>query len=326
MKEAPGLILVFRALKISFTSLESARLCGYAWRSPRFPYILCKYLADCWKALANGCALSLFSYNSAIFSATAAYSYTVFAGPSSLGIPAAGDTTIGLADEADADTFDWLHYCAQNGTLAMLDAYECISAYRTTYKAKYGSLILATHIDSEFGYEVVGTHEVYEPGGTDPYAWLCPANKWGYPCDTYIDINYSEEGPNNWVVDGENDTYTVKSCLTAPAPEHCKLQYSLPLTMIVIGANVIKASILCYMAVTTTELPILTIGDAVASFLQQPDRRTMGRCLMSAVRVRVLYFVNTVSNRRHWPYIYKKQPKRWYTVISRTLRVGLVIL
>jgi hypothetical protein len=250
----------------------------------------------------------------------------VFAGPSSLEIPAAGDTTIGQADEADAGTFDWLHSCAQNGTLAVLDAYECISAYKTTYQAKYGSLILVTHVHSVFEYEVVGSHEVYEPGGADPYAWLCPADEWRYSCDTYIDINYSEEGPNNWVVDGENDTYTVKSCLAAPVPEHCKLQYSLTLIMIVIGANVIKASILCYMAVTTTELPILTIGDAVASFLQQPDRRTMGRCLMSAVRMRMLHFVKTVSNRRHWPYIYKKRPKRWYTVVSRTLRLGLVIL
>ncbi|KAL2829045.1 hypothetical protein BJY01DRAFT_255181 [Aspergillus pseudoustus] len=273
-------------------------------------------------------------YNSAIFSTTAAYPYTIFAGPSSPKIPAPGDTEIGRANEADIDAFYRLHSSAQNGTLLELDAHECIKNYATTYQTKYGALILVTDdVDPDFEYEVVGSQDVYNtrarvdlhPPAGDPYAWLCPPDP-DAACSTYISGLYSKAEQNDWVVYGVDRNYTVKSCLSAPLPEHCKLQYSFPLTITVIVANIIKASVLCYMAVTTEESPLLTTGDAVASFLQQPDKRTMGKCLMPGSRIRGLNYAYIVCNRPHWPYIYNDRPKRWYTTISRAQRVAVVIL
>jgi hypothetical protein len=111
-----------------------------------------------------------------------------------------------------------------------------------------------------------------------------------------------------------------------PLPQRCKLQYSLPLTIVVIVVNAIKAAILCYMALTTTEFPMLTTGDAVVSFLQQPDRHTMGRCLMSGMETRQIHSGYTVSGQRDWPVAYENNRKKWYSAVSRAKWALVAIL
>lgn len=63
----------------------------------------------------------------------------------------------------------------------------------------------------------------------------------------------------------------------------CSLQFSLPLIYVVIGSNIIK--VLCMLATVyklwNLEDSILaTVGDAVDSFLRNPDTTTMGYCLL----------------------------------------------
>jgi hypothetical protein len=252
----------------------------------------------------------------------------VFAGPDSLDIPAPEDIGMGWAY---ADAFAWLYFCAQNKTLIRLDAADCITAYATTYQTKHGGLILVTEdVNATSGYERVGFQDVYVPSqqpppGGDPYRWMCPEDPTNW-CSTYLPNLYSEAEQDAWVVHGDSRNYTVTSCLSAPLPEHCKLQYSLPLTITVIVVNFIKAAILCYMSVTTSELPLLTTGDAVASFLRRPDGHSLGKCLMSARKVRAVHDGYTACNLRHWPFVYQAHRKRWYSAVSHGKRVGVVIL
>lgn len=44
--------------------------------------------------------------------------------------------------------------------------------------------------------------------------------------------------------------------------------------MVVIVFNIVKASVLLYMWLRIAEAPLLTIGDAIASFLRRPDPYT----------------------------------------------------
>jgi hypothetical protein len=64
--------------------------------------------------------------------------------------------------------------------------------------------------------------------------------------------------------------------------KNCKLQYSLPIAITVILSNLVKA--IC-MAITLfafkDHAALVTIGDAVASFLEHEDQETRGRCLYS---------------------------------------------
>lgn len=252
----------------------------------------------------------------------------MFAGPDSHDIPAPEDIGIG---GADADAFAWLRSCAQNKTLIRLDANDCINTYATTYQTKNGGLILITEdVNATSEYEVVGFQDVYVPSQQappegDPYRWLCPEDPTNW-CSAYLPSLYSQAEQDAWVVHGATRNYTVTSCLSAPLPEHCKLQYSLPLTITVLVVNYIKAAILCYMCLTASELPMLTTGDAVASFLHRPDGHSLGRCWMSGRMVRAVHNGYTVCNLSHWPLVYKAHRKRWYSAMSHHRRVGVVIL
>ncbi|KAL5050120.1 hypothetical protein BDW71DRAFT_195051 [Aspergillus fruticulosus] len=265
-------------------------------------------------------------YNSTIFPTTAAYSYTIFAGHSSLGTQPREDLETGDLSEEDTASFDWLYSCAQNRTLTHLDSHACIDAYATTYQTKHGDLLLVTEdVKTNLTYERVGFQAVYDPWEThirqdpptgDPYKWLCPPNADAY-CSAYLSDMYTSAEQGNWVVYGTNGNYTVDSCLSAPLPEHCKLQYSLPLTIVVIVVNAIKAIILCYMAIATSETPMLTTGDAVASFLQLPDKKSLGKCLMPGMEIQEIPSTSIVPKKRYCPMAYDSTRKRWYSAVSR---------
>lgn len=81
------------------------------------------------------------------------------------------------------------------------------------------------------------------------------------------------------------NNYHIEYCLTEKTPQHCKLQHSLPLAIIIIGCNFIKAAIMLFVALRMTDVPLLTTGDAIASFLQNSDDSSRGKCLLSKEEV-----------------------------------------
>jgi hypothetical protein len=74
----------------------------------------------------------------------------------------------------------------------------------------------------------------------------------------------------------------VHYCLSQPTEESCKLQFSLPIVIVIICFNFFKAVIMLILAFGLREPRVQTIGDAIASFLIQPDHIVNGRCLYSA--------------------------------------------
>jgi len=49
------------------------------------------------------------------------------------------------------------------------------------------------------------------------------------------------------------------------------LNFSVPIMAIVIFVNVIKAAMMCIVGLLLKSVPIITLGDAIASFLTRPD-------------------------------------------------------
>ncbi|KAL4914499.1 hypothetical protein BDW62DRAFT_213385 [Aspergillus aurantiobrunneus] len=259
--------------------------------------------------------------NSTIFCTTAAYPYNVFAGRDSLGDEAAPSIE-GTAGAGDEYAFERLHQAARNGTLQRLKSSDCVGAYATTYQTSYGDLLLVTDgSNTTDHYDMVAYQKVFDANGhisiaperDDPYAWLCPPEP-KTTCNHYLPDIYSQIDNDNWVVYGGLADYTVASCLSLKLPEHCKLQYSLPLTLIVIATNVVKAAIMLYMSVRNPEPPMLTTGDAVASFLRQPDRTTLGRCLLPGAEVSRVTSQD-VSTSLYTPLAYEGR-RRWFSTVS----------
>lgn len=75
---------------------------------------------------------------------------------------------------------------------------------------------------------------------------------------------------DNWVYDNKR----IRYCLSSKQPEHCKLQLSLPLIVIVIVFNLCKAIVMLVVAFDTKEEPLITLGDAIASFVERTDDLT----------------------------------------------------
>ena len=102
----------------------------------------------------------------------------------------------------------------------------------------------------------------------------------------------NEVEPQNWTVNvietlgpanftTTNSTKSVYYCLSQPTEESCKLQFSLPIAIVIIFFNFIKAVIMLILVFGLREARVQTIGDAIASFLIQPDHIVNGRCLYS---------------------------------------------
>jgi hypothetical protein len=195
----------------------------------------------------------------------------------------------------ESAAFERLYQAAKDKTFEMMDSVKCINAYATTYQSKYGDVLLVTDdVNATNHYEAIDFQEVYDPFySSSPYDWICPSIR--VNCPNLIPEIKSKAGNNNWTVvfgdklssvPSEAHNRRVDFCLSVKLRESCKLQYSLPLTITVIVVNAFKLTIIGCIIISLTEWPILTIGDAITSFLRQPDKHTMGQCLVPRWRLK----------------------------------------
>lgn len=182
----------------------------------------------------------------------------------------------------------------KRGVLEQLSPSYCVVMFGDTYQTSYGKVLLV--VDDNSTYGLLYTNPVYQPAGysgTDdaiaPYEWLCPADVNQETCIKQGTGPVQSKADNHeWIVnsrlrDGLFDYSTsgsiVQYCLAEPAPENCSLQYSIPLTIATIVCNIVKTCVLLYIWLKMKDIPILTIGDAIASFLRCPDPHSKDLCL-----------------------------------------------
>ncbi|KAJ5154792.1 uncharacterized protein N7500_010231 [Penicillium coprophilum] len=234
-------------------------------------------------------------YNSAIYETTAASAYDIFAGSGSLTQQNSSDLLLKGSDSPSKSRSLYDLSTARNDTVEYLNKTDCLNAFGKTYQSAYRKLLLVdTNITDNNTYTLVGTQDVFSPhetffgGYPGPYEWLCPLS-WEETCSSsYLPIIQAKIANNTWTVQDRgpsSGSHKVDSCLAEKAPQYCKLQYSLPLTIVVIAFNLVKTAVLLYMWLGMTDAPILTIGDAVASFLRCPDPYTQGCCLLTKSKV-----------------------------------------
>jgi len=211
----------------------------------------------------------------------------------------------GLSLDPDPESVSEL---VANGTLKMLQPSDCISAYSTYYQTTYGSLMLVTDNPNITAGGNLVTQPVMDTSDREvPYAWMCDP----YPTDFAEQRNCSlrvpemQSHPNDWVMYG----YKVDYCLAEMLPQTCTLEFSFPLALIVIIANLIKMIVIGVTASYLKCAPLLTTGDAVASFTKRPDEVTEGKCLLSREYV-------TIPQSRDGQLCYNEKPNRWRSSLS----------
>ncbi|KAE8318728.1 hypothetical protein BDV41DRAFT_560561 [Aspergillus transmontanensis] len=251
-------------------------------------------------------------YNSTIFAITSANSYWVFTAPEGFAKQDVQNSTSGNEETAN-DALNRLRAGAQNGTLQRLDISQCVNAYATDFQTTYGSLILVTNDTDQF--QSVAQQTTFLPeenlgtSASDPYQWICSAQATAkeHTCSQLLSDVKEQVSKNSWYV----DRYRVGYCLAERPPQRCKLEYSLPLAIIVIAFNLVKAIIIGYTAASATKKPILTTGDAVASFMQRPDDFTRGQCLLTRESVKTRPCRPSYKSST-----FNSTPKRWHAAVS----------
>ncbi|KAK3669847.1 hypothetical protein LTR78_010305 [Recurvomyces mirabilis] len=171
-----------------------------------------------------------------------------------------------------------------SSAVANLSNSDCIAAYGTSFVAAYNHVLIITSERRNTTNDTVFWEQQteYDPqsGGYPSYFWICndlSVSSYQESCD----IPTARKNATNWTVNGAKIEY----CLAAITPPHCKLQFSVQILVTVILMNAAKSLCMFMTLYRQRESTLVTIGDAVSSFLERPDELTKGRCLMAKVDV-----------------------------------------
>ncbi|KAF2122107.1 hypothetical protein BDV96DRAFT_137243 [Lophiotrema nucula] len=117
-------------------------------------------------------------------------------------------------------------------------------------------------------------------------------------------------------------------CLSQKVPPKCQVQMSQTILFIVIACNIVKFGLMFIILWHMNYDTVVTVGDAIKSFLQIPDQTTENICLMSKRTVDQLWQGPKADSsqrfqpRRREPWYYACSKRRWW--ISYFLYFGAI--
>ncbi|KAL8700901.1 MAG: hypothetical protein Q9201_005196 [Fulgogasparrea decipioides] len=289
--------------------------------------------------VSSSVPLHLF-YNSAVFSTLSAREYTILAISPSLARGESFNASGVLPDNSTApsrppgyfsqtDLIEYgLRVLKNSGDKSLwqhLETKQCIQAYRQEFMSVHGDvLIVSSALDDSYPIEYIDTSiPKARSAFTYGYNWMCQDYKdWiDYITHGFQFVNGQCELTNlskaseNWRI----RDFPVNSCLSFRAEEHCRLQFSLPLLILVTVCNLIKAAGMILMTCRRDADPLVTLGDTIASFLTRPDATTRENCLATKY-----WFQRREWGRRTKPWGTRKHSWFWNGSWGRWLGCNLL--
>jgi hypothetical protein len=225
------------------------------------------------------------SYNSVVFSSLSTHMYGVFQMRSDIKEMIEDGTFVPQKYLSyEYEMRDVYQAAFQRGTLEPLSNLDCINAYSQPYQSARSTVFLlpaanTTNLDKvEFIYPEV--ERTTGCGSESGNAWVFAQFQGASSCD-WQDVNVQLPRLHANVSDWRPFGSVVEGCLSERAETRCKLQLSVHMLGIVVGFNVLKLVGILVAVRGIGEVPVLTVGDAIASFLRVPDGMTVGRGLLS---------------------------------------------
>ncbi|KAL9601249.1 MAG: hypothetical protein Q9219_002654 [cf. Caloplaca sp. 3 TL-2023] len=151
---------------------------------------------------------------------------------------------------------------------------ECIKAYARTHIQGYGDVVVVSlALNSSVPMLIAPSNWVYSARGGIGWHWMCSSYMGDY-C-TQEDLR---RNPSAWALNDMYAHYPVQYCFSEPVQGRSKIQLSIIFMVVVILCNAVK--VLCMFLTLRHQLsaPLVTIGDAIQSFLQEPDPTTEDMC------------------------------------------------
>ena len=136
--------------------------------------------------------------------------------------------------------------------------------------------------------------------GQSQNSWVCGASLGDNM--TLVPLSLSDFDCSISVALSNNSWYMadqpVEYCLSEPVPDICRLQFAVPIMVVVLSCNFVKLFCMAFTVWTCREFSMVTLGDAVSSFLERRDPYTNGMCTVTKKDI----------EKRAWP---RNQPTRW---------------
>ena len=213
-----------------------------------------------------------------------------------------------------------------------LDNAACIRTYANDLLSEYRNVILMVSNSTTannsllniFGYNNQMKEALILGQSRDPYEWICDDiylgdkidlgptvslsfNVVAHPC--YAEVSKLEAVAHQWSSGG----YAIQYCLAEKVTETCSLNFSLDIAITVMTFNLVKILCMCYVAFWIRDRPLITVGDAVDSFLRVTDVSSKGLCLLSKQQVASAWDVDREYRQDfdHHPVTFRLKRHKW---------------
>jgi len=277
------------------TYIDRAHSTGH-WLDIGIPSIRNLRFSD-WKRRSLWLALCVSSiplhlvYNSTFYAAVATNDYNIlYVTPGFLN---GGGYDTNRFPSTAAQNISFFH---ENATAwVYLDNHDCIQNYANDFISKYRNVIVVVSNETTAADDTLLSVTVNEVPAQldatyDPFAWICndtqTTNKTGVhgrnsagfvPCAEQA--RELTNMANTWWKSGG---YHISYCRAEEIKPDCHLHFAPHLMGPVILMNIIKCLVAFYVAFRMVDVPLVTLGDAIQSFIKHPDPTSAGLCLTTA--------------------------------------------
>ncbi|CAG8005743.1 unnamed protein product [Penicillium salamii] len=234
-------------------------------------------------------------YNSMVFESMGGNVWSQMIGPTDLSSENVMNlTTPGLQhcfelDEMAMGTMTWTEFSSDvsQGTYNRISAAECVN-FMTKFNAAGAKLLMMLTDElsvrqggneailsstAAYGLQALGDVDLQSRFVGVPFANTTTTDATGNPtCFNSPDYK----------------TFGFTECLQIPTPQHCQLLYNPTICIVISLCTLAKITAMLWAARASRfrSAPILTVGDAVASFVTKPDLTTRDMCWISKRDVR----------------------------------------
>jgi len=309
-----------------------------------------------WYLLASSSIPLHLLYNSTVFATLSTQQYNVLlvskeftaGSPFAVANTSFDSTSNYQAQSSASDIAKLLHKYQSNLTfLTRLENKACLDTYTSSIISTHSDLVLVSDYSNQANSYLVSNPDTNSPilpslSGL-ANQWMCamPATYAAQECQT--DTQSPHPDPDHWTIKlypplseyyggGVPDqgpqnplsqvSTNIQYCLSQPVKEQCQTQFSLGIMIAVLACNLVKVICLGYIAWKHDTEPLVTLGDAIASFLKEPDVTTGGAPLYNKSRFKGSNMWDATSTSklsRLWGLrrLSRRRGSRWFRTISK---------
>jgi hypothetical protein len=227
------------------------------------------------------------------------------------------------------------------GSFNKLDPLQCLDAYAQDFQNSPSDLFVVTqdnvtYLNSSLPAVLYAEQVLNSLPAIDPYSWICSQ----FPqTDTSLcsdHISSFKANISSWQPFGHQVDYCLTQGYVGVGPfnmmtGHCRVQLDLSVSLIVGIVNLVQVILMCVSILGARNKPLLTTGDAILSFLEDPDSTTQSMSLLEKSDVQRFKFPKKAQAAQSltWlssPKSFMVTRRRWFTAVGKGRWIGFTIL